>query len=145
MKKGDLEVIETSGGFHVVLRTEHPLPNANVGSPSGFEPVKKPDQQTTGSGGTTATPPGPTTAPTPTGAPTPTTAPTPTATTAPTPTVTAGPPDEAAMRRALEPKVWNGNASLDEMRLLKAICTHMGDQQCRNRVSAMIAQKQANP
>ena len=49
------------------------------------------------------------------------------------------------MRRALEPKVWNGNATLDEMRLLKAICTHMGNQQCRNRVSAMIAQKQANP
>ena len=147
MKKGDLDVIETSGGFHVVLRTEHPLPNANnVGSPSGFEPVKKPEQ-IGGAGGSTgqATPPTPTGAPTPTSAPTPTPTPTPTAAPTPTPTAASGPPDEAAMRRALEPKVWNGNATLDEMRLLKAICTHMGDQQCRNRVSAMIAQKQANP
>jgi serine/threonine protein kinase len=148
MKTGDMDVIETSGGFHVVLRTEHPLPNAGVGSPSGFEPVKRPDPQpgnTTGQGTPTGPTTGPTTTPTPASTPTTTPTTTPTATPPATSTAAAGPPDEAAMRRALEPKVWNGNASLDEMRLLRAICTHMGDQQCRNRVNAMIQQKQANP
>jgi pSer/pThr/pTyr-binding forkhead associated (FHA) protein len=68
----------------------------------------------------------------------------------PTPTKTAdtppppvgGPPDEAAMRRALEPKVWGGRASLEEIRLLKAICSHMGDRTCRDRANAMLKQKQ---
>ena len=74
-------------------------------------------------------------------------------TTAPTPTKTAetttgpgpgtpGPPDEAAMRRALEPKVWNNRATLEEVRLLKAICSHMGDKTCRNRANAILQQMQ---
>jgi ABC transport system ATP-binding/permease protein len=53
-----------------------------------------------------------------------------------------GPPDEAAMRRALEPKVWGGRASIEEIRLLKAICSHMGDRACRERANTMLKQKQ---
>jgi hypothetical protein len=72
------------------------------------------------------------------------------ATPAPTPTKSAdappappGPPDEAAMRRALEPKVWGGRATIEEIRLLKAICSHMGDRACRERANTMLKQKQA--
>lgn len=45
-------------------------------------------------------------------------------------------------RRALEPKVWGGRATEEEIRLLKAICSHMGDHACRNRAQAMLKQKQ---
>lgn len=47
----------------------------------------------------------------------------------------------AAQRRALEPRVWSGKATEQEIRLLRAICTHMGDSACRNRASAMLAAK----
>lgn len=53
-----------------------------------------------------------------------------------------GPPDEAAMRRSLEPKVWGKRASLEEVRLLKAICSHMGDKACRNRANAILQEMQ---
>jgi pSer/pThr/pTyr-binding forkhead associated (FHA) protein len=59
------------------------------------------------------------------------------------PAPVGGPPDEAAMRRNLEPKVWGGRASIEEIRLLKAICSHMGDRACRDRANAMLKQKQA--
>ena len=49
--------------------------------------------------------------------------------------------DEAAIRRGLEGKVWSGKASLDEIRMLKAICSHMGDRACRDRAAAMLKQK----
>ena len=52
-----------------------------------------------------------------------------------------GPPNEEKMRRALEPKVWGGRASLAEIRMLKAICSHMGDHACRNRASEMYNRK----
>ncbi|APR82313.1 Hypothetical protein A7982_07662 [Minicystis rosea] len=52
-----------------------------------------------------------------------------------------GPPNEEAMRRALEPKVWGGRASLEEIRMLKAICSHMGDHACRNRAAEMYNRK----
>jgi serine/threonine protein kinase len=147
LKPGDVEVVETSAGFHIVLRTSNPLPGA--GDPSGFQPVRKTPDSPSGTGtseqpsppttpGTGTTPTAPTTTTTSTTPPTTTASATPT-----TPsTTTAGPPDEAAMRRSLEPKVWNGNATIEEMRLLKAICQHMGDMQCRNRVNALIQQKQ---
>jgi pSer/pThr/pTyr-binding forkhead associated (FHA) protein len=54
-----------------------------------------------------------------------------------------GPPDEAAMRRALEGKVWGGKASVDEIKLLRAICSHQGDRACRDRATAMLKQKEA--
>jgi serine/threonine protein kinase len=55
----------------------------------------------------------------------------------------SNPPDEEKTRRALEPKVWSGQASLDEIRMLKAICSHMGDHACRNRANEMLQKKQA--
>jgi len=75
--------------------------------------------------------------------PQPIAAPTPTKTADTPPVAPGGPPDEAAMRRALEPKVWGGRASIEEIRLLKAICSHMGDRACRDRANAMLKQKQA--
>lgn len=61
-----------------------------------------------------------------------------------TPPVTGNaPPNEAAIRRSLEPKVWGGKASIDEIRMLKAICSHMGDRACRDRANAMLKQKQS--
>jgi pSer/pThr/pTyr-binding forkhead associated (FHA) protein len=57
----------------------------------------------------------------------------------------SGPPkgafDEAAMRRSLEGKVWSGKASVEEIRMLKAICSHQGDRACRERANAMLKQK----
>ena len=52
------------------------------------------------------------------------------------------PPDEEKMRRQLEPKVWGGEASIEEVRMLKAICAHMGDRSCRNRASDMLDQRE---
>lgn len=48
-------------------------------------------------------------------------------------------------KKALEPKVWSGKASVDEIKLLKAICTHLGDRACRERAQTMLvaAQKAA--
>jgi hypothetical protein len=51
--------------------------------------------------------------------------------------------DEATARKVLEPKVWAGKASLEEMRMLKGICVHMGDRTCRDRVDAMIKAQKA--
>lgn len=49
--------------------------------------------------------------------------------------------DEAAIRRGLESKVWGGKATIDEIRMLKAICSHMGDRACRDRAAAMLKAK----
>ncbi len=49
--------------------------------------------------------------------------------------------DECAIRRGLEPRVWAGKGSLDEIRMLKAICSHRGDRACRDRAAAMLAAK----
>jgi hypothetical protein len=52
-------------------------------------------------------------------------------------------PDETQLRRRLEPRVWSGRASLDEVKMLKAICSHQGDHACRNRAAAEIARRTA--
>ncbi len=62
------------------------------------------------------------------------------------PATTGGTPnpsgiDEAQIRRGLEPKVWSGKASVEEIRMLKAICSHMGDRACRDRAAQMLKQK----
>lgn len=62
-----------------------------------------------------------------------------------TPTPAAAAPElntEAVMRKQLEPKVWGGRASIDEIKMLKAICGHMGDHACRARANAMLKAKQ---
>jgi uncharacterized coiled-coil protein SlyX len=53
--------------------------------------------------------------------------------------------DEEILRRQLEPKVWSGHASVDEIRMLKAICSHMGDHACRDRAAAMLATRADRP
>lgn len=45
-------------------------------------------------------------------------------------------------RRQLEPKVWSGKASVDEIRLLRAICSHQGDASCRDRAGALLQKRQ---
>jgi hypothetical protein len=50
-------------------------------------------------------------------------------------------PTEEEMRRQLEPKVWSGKASVDEIRMLKAICAHMHDAPCRSRAAAALESK----
>jgi pSer/pThr/pTyr-binding forkhead associated (FHA) protein len=54
------------------------------------------------------------------------------------------PPDENAIRRSLENKVRGGRASVDEIRMLKAVCSHMGDKACRNMAAAARAAKTGN-
>jgi hypothetical protein len=51
--------------------------------------------------------------------------------------------DELHIRRQLEPKVWGGAASENEIKMLKAICGHMGDEACRNRAAAMLDKRKA--
>ena len=46
---------------------------------------------------------------------------------------------EARARAQLEPKVWNGRATLEEIRMLRAICKHMGDRPCSDRAAALLA------
>lgn len=88
------------------------------------------------------------------GSPTPYTPPQPTPGPAPTPSTPTKVPAEstagaleasgyAAQRKALEPKVWGGKASIDEIRMLRAICSHLGDRACRDRASAMLKQKES--
>lgn len=48
---------------------------------------------------------------------------------------------EAQTRKQLEPKVWGGRGSVDDIRMLKAICSHMGDHACRNRAADMLKKK----
>jgi pSer/pThr/pTyr-binding forkhead associated (FHA) protein len=45
---------------------------------------------------------------------------------------------ELKARAQLEPKVWGGRASLEEIRLLRAICRHMGDRACSDRAGALL-------
>jgi pSer/pThr/pTyr-binding forkhead associated (FHA) protein len=48
---------------------------------------------------------------------------------------------EALQRKQLEPRVWGGRGSIDDIKMLKAICGHMGDHACRNRASEMLKKK----
>jgi hypothetical protein len=45
---------------------------------------------------------------------------------------------EAKARAQLEPRVWSGRASPEEIRMLRAICKHMGDRACIERASALL-------
>jgi hypothetical protein len=49
--------------------------------------------------------------------------------------------DEEGLRDQLAPKVWGGRASVDEIRMLKAICSHLGDRPCRDRATEALAKK----
>ena len=72
----------------------------------------------------------------------------------PKPTTTAKGPDdardailnkddgEARARRMLEPRVWSGRATVDEIKMLRAICRHQRDSACVGRCSSMLREKQ---
>ena len=49
--------------------------------------------------------------------------------------------DYEQQRKRLEPRVWSGKASEEEIMLLKAMCSHMGDHVCRDRANAMLKKK----
>jgi serine/threonine protein kinase len=51
-----------------------------------------------------------------------------------------GPPDEDALRKQLEPVVWSGKASREQIQTLKAICSHKSDMPCRERAAALLKQ-----
>jgi hypothetical protein len=48
------------------------------------------------------------------------------------------PSEEAVVRRRLEPRVWGGTATQDEIRMLGAICGHMGDRACHDRAKMLL-------
>jgi hypothetical protein len=52
------------------------------------------------------------------------------------------PLDEAADRRRLEQKVFAGRGSVEDIKMLKAICSHMGDSTCRHRAQVLLDAKQ---
>ena len=52
-----------------------------------------------------------------------------------------GPDGEAKARAQLEAKVASGRASVDDIKLLRAICRHMGDRACSDRATALLADK----
>ncbi len=49
--------------------------------------------------------------------------------------------DTEAKKKRLEPRVWSGKASLEEIAMLKALCSQLGDRACRDRASAMMKKK----
>jgi len=49
---------------------------------------------------------------------------------------------EARARRMLEPRVWSGRATVDEIKMLRAICRHQRDSACVAKCSALLKQKQ---
>lgn len=48
----------------------------------------------------------------------------------------------SAARRTLEPRVWSGRATVDEIKMLRAICRQQRDSACVARCTAMLKQKQ---
>ena len=56
-------------------------------------------------------------------------------------TIPTGLAAEDAKRKALEPKVFGGRGTIDDIRMLKAICSHLGNRDCRDRASALLKKK----
>ncbi len=48
---------------------------------------------------------------------------------------------EEKARRMLEPRVWSGRATVDEIKMLRAICRHQHDSACASRCTAMLKEK----
>ncbi len=51
------------------------------------------------------------------------------------------PPELDAQRKALEPRVYGGRASISEIRQLKAICSRLGNDDCRDRAFAILQKR----
>ncbi len=66
--------------------------------------------------------------------------------TPPTPVATekvgVDPGSEEARIKALSPRVWSGKGTEDDIKMLKALCAHAGNRECRDRASAMLKKKQ---
>jgi pSer/pThr/pTyr-binding forkhead associated (FHA) protein len=146
----DKDTRKKAADLLAAVSTETPppaIPTATGGTPPEVVAAATSDRPSTRE--PPATPPPNTTAP-----PTPTAAAATAAKTATPSTPAAASPTAASpaaapalssyekQRRALEPRVWSGKATEEEIRLLKAICSHMGDHACRNRAQAMLKQKQ---
>jgi pSer/pThr/pTyr-binding forkhead associated (FHA) protein len=56
-------------------------------------------------------------------------------------TIPTGLAAEDAQRKALEPKVFGGRGTIDDIKMLKAICSHLGNRECRDRASAILKKK----
>lgn len=76
-----------------------------------------------------------------TATPTPSAAPTVAPATGGGSTIPTGLAAEDAQRKALEPKVFGGRGTVDDIRMLKAICSHLGNRDCRDRASALLKKK----
>jgi pSer/pThr/pTyr-binding forkhead associated (FHA) protein len=48
---------------------------------------------------------------------------------------------EDKARKMLEPRVWSGRATVDEIKMLRAICRHQRDSACAARCTAMLKEK----
>jgi hypothetical protein len=72
---------------------------------------------------------------------TPSATPSATPVTGPASTIPTGLAAEDAKRKALEPKVFGGRGTVDDIRMLKAICSHLGNRDCRDRASALLKKK----
>ena len=48
---------------------------------------------------------------------------------------------EDARRKALEPKVFGGRGTIEDIKMLKAICAHLGNHDCRDHASAILKKK----
>lgn len=48
---------------------------------------------------------------------------------------------EERARKMLEPRVWGGRATVDEIKMLRAICRHQRDSACSARCTAMLKEK----
>jgi predicted secreted protein len=60
---------------------------------------------------------------------------------APPPGARPVPKEEVELRARLEPKVWGGKATLQEIKLLKSLCAQHGDLACRDRADAVLKTK----
>lgn len=54
-----------------------------------------------------------------------------------------GAADNVAIRNALYPRMVDGRASLDELRMLVVACTQIADKQCRDRANEALKKKAA--
>lgn len=115
-----------------------PEPTANPAPNPGGGTYVPPNP---GGGGTGAQPAGGGAAGSSTAAPTKTSEPGTTGAVPPQP----GTLDEAAIRKGIESKVWNGKGSIEDIKMLIAICKHQKDYVCRDRAAGILKQKQASP
>jgi len=120
----------------------HELPAAKTApsSPGPSEPVAKTAPKAVLAPDPYVAPkPRPTPAATPVAAPAPAPAAPETPSTKASELALQGPDGEAKARAQLEARVASGRATPDDLKLLRAICKHMGDRGCSDRASALLA------